>query len=206
MTRFQVLLLITAAWAGCGGPDSTVQGTVTIDGQLARRGSVVFHPVGGGPAAYGSIDDKGSYALRIGQGEATDANSEIDSGEYIVTAVVNMPSTRSKNVADTGPPDPGARITAQKYANKETSDLRVTIKSGPNVIPLELESASAEDEGDADGAEPAEDAEDADQSSGTEETPGQAAPPSIPPPAATADDDSAAEAEQSEATPQEPAQ
>jgi hypothetical protein len=159
MTRILVCLSLLAVFAGCGGPDATVQGSVTIDGQLARRGTVVFHPVDGGPAAYGSIADNGSYALRVGQGENEDAQAEIDSGQYIVTAVVNMPSQKDQLMGDSGPPAPGARITAIKYAAKETSDLRVTVKPGPNVVPLDLKGASGDESIDAGNTDAATDAE-----------------------------------------------
>ena len=65
--------LIIALLSGCGGPDSTVQGTVTIDGELAHRGIVTFHPVDGGPTAYGSIGENGEYSLRVGRGDLNDA-------------------------------------------------------------------------------------------------------------------------------------
>ncbi len=145
MVRFYFILLITTV-VGCGGPDSTVQGTVTIDGQLAPRGTVVFHPVGGGPTAYGTIADNGSYSLRVGQGDLSDPDAgQISSGEYIVTVVVNMPSIPDEAIDEGGPPKPGARLTAGKYANKDTSDLRATVTAGRNIVPLELEGAGAEE-------------------------------------------------------------
>ena len=146
MTRFLLYCVSMAALIGCGGPDATVQGTVTIDGQLARRGTVLFHPVDGGPMPYGTIADNGSYALRVGQGDLKDAGAEIKSGDYIVTVVVNMPSKKDEMVGETGPPRPGARLTAKKYATKESSDLRATVKAGPNVVPLELEGAAPDEE------------------------------------------------------------
>ena len=45
------LLLLTA---GCGGPETTVNGEVTYDGQPVRRGYVTFTPADGqGPTAGG---------------------------------------------------------------------------------------------------------------------------------------------------------
>jgi hypothetical protein len=138
--------VILAACSGCGGPDATVQGTVTIDGELASRGTVIFHPVDGGAPAYGSIRENGSYSLRVGQGDLEDLNGGgVRAGDYIVTVVVNMPSAKSETVSAAGPPVPGARMTARKYSNKDTSDLKVTITPGTNVVPLELEEASADE-------------------------------------------------------------
>ena len=71
--------------------------------------------------------------------------ARIRSGEYIVTVVVNMPSVKDEAVGEGGPPKPGTRLSAQKYADEATSDLRVTVKPGRNVLPLELEGAKAED-------------------------------------------------------------
>jgi hypothetical protein len=147
MTRASIYcVFVVATCLGCGGGAvSTVQGTVTIDGQLAPRGTVLFHPVDDGPTAYGAIDDKGTYSMRVGQGDLSDPDAgEVPAGEYIVTAVVNMPSTKDDEFGQAGPPRPGARLTAEKYAQKETSDLHVTVKPGRNILPLELEGASAE--------------------------------------------------------------
>ena len=137
-------IIVLVGCLGCGGPsasyDATVQGTVTVDGELAPRGRVVFHPVGEGPPAYGSIFPNGTYSLRVGQGDLEEVDGgQIPSGEYIATVVVNMPSVKDEAVGEGGPPKPGARLTAAKYADKATSDLRVSVKPGLNVVPLELE-------------------------------------------------------------------
>jgi hypothetical protein len=145
MKRAWVLLsLPVVACLGCGGPDATVQGTVTVGGEIAHQGTVQFHPVHGGPTAYGTIANNGSYSLRVGQGDRHDPNdSQVQSGEYIVTAVINMPSVKDEALGEAGPPMPGARLSAEKYGSQETSDLHVTVKTGANVVPLELERAVA---------------------------------------------------------------
>jgi hypothetical protein len=147
MTRLHIYcVLLIVPCVGCGGADATVQGTVTIDGQLAPRGAVMFHPIDDGPTAYGTISENGTYVLRIGQGDRSDLDaSQIHSGDYIVTAVVGTPPIRDEKLAEGEPPQPGPRLTAAKYANKDTSDLRVTVKPGTNVVPLELEGAHADE-------------------------------------------------------------
>jgi hypothetical protein len=148
MNRILFLSVIPlVACIGCGGPAASVQGTVTIDGQLARQGTVVFHPVAeDGPVAYGSIADDGSYALRVGQGDLNDPDAgDVPLGEYIVTVVSNMPSQPQDTQGKSEPPTPGARLSAEKYGSKDTSDLRHTVKEGRNVVPLELEGASADE-------------------------------------------------------------
>ncbi len=138
--------LLLALCVGCGGPDAAVQGTVTIDGELANRGTVVFHPVKDGPTAYGSIAENGTYVLRVGKGDLQDPNSGgVPSGEYIVTVSVNMPSAKDVAAGEGGPPTPGARLSSSKYAAKDTSDLRATVKPGENVVPLDVK-GSADDE------------------------------------------------------------
>ena len=145
---FSLIGVVIASCAGCGGPTSTVQGTVTIDGEIARQGTVVFHPVEGGAKAYGSIADNGSYALRVGQGDLNDPNAgDVPPGEYIITVVVNTPSSGRESLGegDAGPPTPGPRLSAEKYATAETSDLKHTVKVGKNVFPLEIEGAKKEE-------------------------------------------------------------
>jgi len=145
MKRFLLvqLALLFVCCFGCGSPTSNVHGTVTIDCELANQGTVQFHPVQSGPTAYGTIAKDGSYTLRIGQGNLNDPNAgEVPVGEYIVTVVVNMPSSHDVLVGETGPPHPGARLTPAKYGDKQTSDLRCTVNAGTNVVPLELEGVS----------------------------------------------------------------
>jgi hypothetical protein len=164
MTRgFIVSFGLLAVCIGCGSPSANVQGTVTIDGQLAQNGTVVFHPVDEGPTAYGSIDKNGNYSLRVGQGDLSDPNAgQVEMGEYIVTVVVNMPSRPDDVEGEAAPPTPGARLSAEKYSNKDTSPLRHTVSGGANVVPLEIEGAVAEEAEVADGEDettpPAEDA------------------------------------------------
>jgi hypothetical protein len=144
--------LLAAICVGCESADSpynaTVQGTVTIDGEMATRGSVTFHPVDNGPTAYATIQKDGSYALRTGQGPIGEVDGgQVHSGDYIVTVVVTETPAAKDQIEDSGPPIPGPRITAARYARKKSSDLRFKVDPGANVISLELERA-LEDEAD----------------------------------------------------------
>lgn len=121
--------------------DSTVQGAVTIDGELANRGTVIFHPVGKGAPAYGDIRQDGTYSLRVGQGDLSDADGgQLASGDYVVTVMVT--SAPPGDASDL--PMPGPRVTAAKYREKSTTDLKVSVMPGPNVVPLDLEGAAAD--------------------------------------------------------------
>lgn len=121
--------------------DSTVQGAVTIDGELVNRGTVIFHPVGKGAPAYGDIRKDGTYSLRVGQGDMSDADGgQLASGDYVVTVMVT--SAPPDDASDL--PMPGPRVTAAKYREKSTTDLKVSVKPDPNVVPLDLEGSAAD--------------------------------------------------------------
>ncbi len=139
-----VSILACLFCCGCQSQlDSSVQGTVTIDGVLADHGTIAFYPAAGGAPAYGNIAKNGSYSLRVGQGNLRDEDaSRIRSGDYVVTVVVNAAAQNGETLGEAGPPKPGPRITAEKFATKDASPLHVVVKPGPNVVPLELEGAA----------------------------------------------------------------
>ena len=134
-------LLVTI---GCGGPankyDAVVSGSVTIDGELAKSGTVVFHPVArDGKVAIGRIYPDGSYSLRTGQGDLREEDGgTVVPGEYIATVSITGPPVESEQVIPGAPPIPGPSLVAAKYAATDTSDLRRTVKAGEQIINLEL--------------------------------------------------------------------
>ena len=136
-------VMIVGVLGGCYRPaneyDATVTGNVVVDGQLADRGTVTFHPVKGGPPAVGQILSDGSYSLRTGQGDLTKADGgTVPPGEYIVTVVVTGPPVEVPELPGT-PPKGGPRLMAAKYASTETSDLKLKVQPGENLFVLELE-------------------------------------------------------------------
>ncbi len=161
--RLLVCLALSLAVAvGCGGPaneyDSTVTGTVTIDGDLAPSGTVKFQPVeNSGKIAIGRIHPDGSYSLRTGQGDLQQVDGgTVVSGDYIVTVSITAPPADDSHLKTGGPPIPGPSLVATKYATIETSDLKYAVKPGPQVIVLELaraEAMPATEETTVDGAE-----------------------------------------------------
>ena len=145
ITSYVALTLVVAA--GCGGPaheyDAVVTGTVTIDGELAKSGIVTFHPIKDGNMAIGRIHSDGSYSLRTGQGDLREVDGgTVAAGEYIVTISITGPPVEGARVAEGGPSIPGPSLVAAKYATKQTSDLKRTVKAGSQVINLELERAA----------------------------------------------------------------
>ena len=138
-------LTLVGCGAGGGKYDASVEGTVTVDGDLAQRGSVTFYPVKSGPAAAGQIFKDGSYSVRVGQGSLAESDAgKLPSGEYVATVVVSGELDKSKTVSAGGPPMAGVRLSAAKYADRATSGLKFSVKPGRNVLELKLDSAASD--------------------------------------------------------------
>lgn len=129
------------AFAGCSSTyDATVAGTVTLNGELADRGTVAFHPVKGGPIAHGLIDEDGNYTVRVGAGDDPETGrGSLPSGEYVVTVVVSQPPKESEGG---GPPPPVHRLSAPEFADAKQSPLRKTVEPGPNFVLLTVDAAA----------------------------------------------------------------
>lgn len=89
-----LLLLLIAALSGCGGKHATVSGVVTLDGQPAGPGVVMFHPANEADKrlspAVGVFGDDGRYTL-----QASGNRPGCAPGAYIVTIVETNPETGS---------------------------------------------------------------------------------------------------------------
>ena len=136
--------------AGCSGPaheyDAIVTGTVTVDGELAKSGTVTFHPAkaGQGKVTIGRIHANGSYSLRTGQGDLSDVDGgTVMPGDYIVTVSITGPPVAARQGVEGEPQTAGPSLVAAKYSDKESSDLKRTVVAGSQVINLELEAAEA---------------------------------------------------------------
>lgn len=125
------------ALAGCGGGlPASVSGRVTLDGQPLTTGLVTFLPVASGPAAYGPVGPDGRYSIQTG------GTSGLDPGDYIVTVAANAPPAAAP------PPSGGPKyaepmlllVTPRRYATKETSPLKATVKPGGQTLDFQLES------------------------------------------------------------------
>jgi hypothetical protein len=127
-------VLVVCFLAGCGGKyPSTVSGEVTLDNKKLDTGTVAFHPVTSGTAAYAQIQSDGQYEVCTGH------DSGLVAGKYIVTVVAHERPSELRS-AGGGPPAPGKKITPTRYGAKETSGLHFTVNSGSNTINLELSS------------------------------------------------------------------
>jgi hypothetical protein len=120
--------------AGCSrsGLESSVAGSVTLDGKAMTLGGVVFVPEPGrGNPSAGTIGRDGNYVLKTSNAPGLNA------GKYRV----------SVNALDTPNPPPGVRDTTppkqlvpEKYTNIETSGLEYEVKPGSNTINIDLTS------------------------------------------------------------------
>jgi len=118
---------------GCSG-ESSVTGKATLDGTPLTTGTVTFHPTGSGPLGIGSIGADGRFMIAVG------TSKTLPPGEYIVTVVsTEIIDSEPKDAKGMPlPPKAPKRLTPDRYANKDTSDLKKTVVSGSNVIDLEL--------------------------------------------------------------------
>ena len=81
--------------AGCGGTASTLEGSVTIDGQPAPAGiSVQFESTGGGTSAYAMTDADGHY-----EASETFRSPGIAPGTYRVRLMPNSEATTPPSFA-----------------------------------------------------------------------------------------------------------
>ena len=124
---------------GCGPGGGTVTGTVTLDGEPLHGGVVTFHPVAGGPTATGLVDQQGGYELKVG------GDQSIPPGEYFITVEATKSEPYQTQSDPPKPPPPPRRYTPDKYASKDTTDLKVTVQAGANTVPLDLTSDKPKD-------------------------------------------------------------
>ncbi len=127
-------VLCLAIANGCSGSDfeSSVSGTVTLDGKAIGPGFLVFAPVAGDTnPANGAIQTDGRYELK------TANTAGLRAGKYKVSVTVLdqpdvPPGERSYVVAKSRIPE--------KYSNVETSGLEFDVESGSNTIDIPLTS------------------------------------------------------------------
>lgn len=127
--------LLAAPLAGCGAHDATVNGSVTLDGERLKSGTISFFPVADGPTAYARIESDGAYELRTGR------EAGLAPGDYQVTVVAREQRELAATDA-AGPPPPGRQLTPNHYRDRKTSGLQYTIEPGHNQIDLELSTAA----------------------------------------------------------------
>lgn len=132
MSKCCALLLGLFLVVGCSGAESTVFGTVTLDGEPLDHGKVLYQPVSGTEFAVGSIDSSGEYAVQV------DKTGGLPSGTYRVKV-----DSRAEPVPNPqgGPPMPGKYLVPKKYTRTQQSGLEFDVAPGSNEINLELKSS-----------------------------------------------------------------
>lgn len=134
---------------GCGpkGPElGAVTGKVTLDGTPVTNGLVTFVPVGGGRPATGKTDANGQYTLMGVDGKgALLGQHRVSITTVQQTAEVLEVRSDSPEYAKQAMPDPSdydtAKVVEPIPARYNTNtELTYEVKSGPNVIDLELKS------------------------------------------------------------------
>ena len=132
LIALSVLFVVVIMSSGCGGGrEASVNGTVTLDGQLLDHGTVSFIPVPQGAGAHATIEPDGTFSASTG------GTNGLDPGEYLLTISALGESTEDPRG---GPPVPGELLTPKKYASSKTSELRFTIQPGSNDLEVELHS------------------------------------------------------------------
>ena len=121
------------ALTGCSGSsmESSVSGTVTLDGTGIGPGTVVFAPEGGGKPATGSVDEDGDYSLM------TSRETGLAAGNYkAAVSIRELP----ENVKRGDRPPLGKSLIPEKYEQSDTSGLAYEVSPGRNTIDIELNS------------------------------------------------------------------
>jgi hypothetical protein len=114
--------------AGCGSNlESTVSGSVTLDGKKIGPGVVNFSPAAGDQnPAVGTIMPDGSYTLKSSR------TAGLAAGKYRVAVTVFAQQSGER----TG--EAPKLVTPEKYNTIETSGLEYDVVPGSNTIDLEL--------------------------------------------------------------------
>ena len=115
---------------------NTVQGKVLYQGKPAKGALVVFYPKGNDGLkaipATGVAAEDGSFTLSSGK------EAGVVAGEYFVTITWPEEPKDPTKISMEPPPPPPDRLKG-RYANRDTSGLTATVKSGTNQLePFDL--------------------------------------------------------------------
>lgn len=122
--RYTLLLSIVVGVAGCGSDMSTVEGTVSLDGNPVKDASVTFSPSAGGRPATGQTDSNGNFSLKYSR-----SNKGTPTGDYVVRISSNPGDGEKEKI----PP----RYNADADLNPE---MKVEVKEGSNSFEFKLNS------------------------------------------------------------------
>lgn len=117
------LLIVCAALftapALAENPKALVTGTITLDGKPLDECMISFHPADNTKVPYKAKSDKdGKYK-----------SESLPPGEYTVTCLKIVTDEATKKVVT---------VTPSKYADPQTSGIKVTVKDGANQADINL--------------------------------------------------------------------
>ena len=118
--------IVVGTITGCGGerqrPSAEIEGQVRLDGEPLPQGSVHFTSAKSGETAYANLDSEGRYSVHFDQ---------VDIGEvYAVSVSEPVIDEQDAHALEQNPPEPMTVDIPQKYTNRMTSGLSVTIDEG----------------------------------------------------------------------------
>jgi hypothetical protein len=132
------LVAMTFAAAGCGGGSGcNVSGKITLGGEPLKGGQISFVSTKGNVMT-ANLGDDGAYTL-----------DGLTPGEMTVLIFSPPPppvapggqageGTRKKLSSAQGAPAGGGQKVPEKYSDAATSDLKCTLKAGPNTFDKDL--------------------------------------------------------------------
>lgn len=136
MKRFRILWVLGCLLVlGCSGPDATVGGRVTFEGEALTSGTVIFKPVAGGATGYSEIEVDGTYEIRTGSAAG------LVPGEYVVMVDGTEPPMTDELVrTESGElmESTGSNTLPDVYLDPDRSPLKATVKSGHQIVNLPL--------------------------------------------------------------------
>jgi hypothetical protein len=151
------LLGLITSLGGCGTnvqhevEHAEVSGKVLYEGKPVPGGQVGFVTVSGGFAASGNIDENGNYEIKSPVGEViiTVTNSMLQSGGGGKGGAKKGGGGKPKDLPHPGKQSGEAKAVEghwvqipSKYSDASSSDLRYTVKPGPQTHNIELTKAA----------------------------------------------------------------
>ena len=145
------LILTLGLLAGCGGSGlATVEGTVTVDGQLVTAGRVAFRSSDGKNSAVAKISPSGLYRIMDVPCDTMKVTvTPLDKFERVkLQREASGAKAKAKGASGSEgqAKSAGAEVNEssakvpEKYQHAETSELTFTVKGGSNTYNIEMSS------------------------------------------------------------------
>ncbi|WP_166823307.1 Ig-like domain-containing protein [Thalassoroseus pseudoceratinae] len=142
MHRLILLIPMVLGFMGCGNGLSTLEGTVTVDGNPAPEGiNLSFTPADGtGSPSYASTDADGHYEAAF-----SFQKKGIKAGEHRVQLVPgnDSGSNTMPQIGPDGKPVPSSKPKRPQFPKEYYQEIQlITVESGHNTIDLDLKSTN----------------------------------------------------------------